>query len=42
MAYGGPHPGYMAVRDDLKRKMPGRLIGVSKDLHGNQAFRMAL
>ena len=35
MAYGGPHPGFMAVKDDFKRKMPGRLIGVSKDLHGN-------
>lgn len=35
MAFGGPHAGYMAVKDDLKRKMPGRLIGVSKDVHGN-------
>jgi glycine dehydrogenase len=42
MAFGGPHAGYMAVKDDLKRKMPGRLIGVSKDVHGNTALRMAL
>ena len=42
MQYGGPHAGYMAVKDELKRKMPGRLIGVSKDVHGNKAFRMAL
>lgn len=42
MAYGGPHAGFMAVKDELKRKMPGRLIGVSKDVHGNQAFRMSL
>lgn len=42
MAYGGPHPGYMACKDEFKRKMPGRLIGVSKDCHGDTAFRMAL
>jgi glycine dehydrogenase len=42
MAYGGPHAGYMAVKDELKRKMPGRLIGVSKDVHGNLALRMSL
>ena len=42
MAFGGPHAGYMAVRDELKRKMPGRLIGVSKDNHGNIAYRMSL
>lgn len=42
MAFGGPHPGYMACKDDLKRKMPGRIIGVSKDIHGDLAFRMAL
>jgi glycine dehydrogenase len=42
MAYGGPHAGYMACKDDFKRKMPGRLIGVSKDVHGDKAFRMAL
>jgi glycine dehydrogenase len=42
MAYGGPHPGYMACKDELKRKMPGRIIGVSKDVHGEKAYRMSL
>lgn len=42
MAFGGPHAGYMAVKDEFKRKMPGRLIGVSKDCHGNKAYRMSL
>jgi glycine dehydrogenase len=42
MGFGGPHAGYMAVKDEFKRKMPGRLIGVSKDVHGNRALRMAL
>jgi len=40
--YGGPHPGYFAAVDKYKRKIPGRIIGISKDRHGNQAFRMAL
>ena len=42
MAFGGPHPGYFAATDKLKRKLPGRIIGVSKDCHGDTAFRMAL
>ena len=42
MAYGGPHPGYLACKDEYKRKMPGRIIGVSKDLHGDLAYRMSL
>lgn len=42
MAYGGPHPGYMACKDEFKRKMPGRIIGVSKDIHGEKAYRMSL
>jgi glycine dehydrogenase len=42
MGFGGPHAGYMAVKDEFKRKMPGRLIGVSKDIHGNKAYRMSL
>lgn len=42
MAYGGPHPAYFACTNKLKRKMPGRIIGVSKDVHGNNAFRMSL
>jgi glycine dehydrogenase len=33
--YGGPHPGYFASIDELKRKLPGRIIGISKDVHGN-------
>jgi glycine dehydrogenase len=42
LGYGGPHPGYFASTDKLKRKLPGRIIGISKDVHGDQAFRMAL
>jgi glycine dehydrogenase len=42
LGFGGPHAGYMAVRDELKRRMPGRLIGVSIDSHGNPALRLSL
>lgn len=42
MSYGGPHAGFFATRDELKRNMPGRIIGVSVDSHGNHALRMAL
>jgi len=42
MGYGGPHAGYMAVRDGLQRLLPGRLVGVSKDASGNPALRLAL
>ena len=42
MAYGGPHPGFMACKDAHKRKLPGRVIGVSKDVHGDIAYRMAM
>ncbi len=42
MGYGGPHAAYFATRDEYKRAMPGRIIGVSKDARGNTALRMAL
>jgi len=42
MGYGGPHAAFFAVKDALKRHMPGRLIGVSKDIHGDLAYRMSL
>ncbi|HPI67636.1 MAG TPA: aminomethyl-transferring glycine dehydrogenase [Bacteroidales bacterium] len=42
MSYGGPHAGYFATKDELKRSMPGRIIGVSVDKQGNTALRMAL
>ncbi|MBC7376013.1 MAG: aminomethyl-transferring glycine dehydrogenase, partial [Burkholderiaceae bacterium] len=39
---GGPHAAYMACRDEYRRSMPGRLVGVSVDTHGNPAYRLAL
>ena len=42
MGFGGPHAGYMAVRNGLERSMPGRLVGQSIDVHGATAFRLAL
>src|SRR5690554_1686985 len=42
MGYGGPHAAYFATREEYKRHIPGRIIGVSKDADGNVAYRMAL
>lgn len=42
MGYGGPHAAYMAVKDAIKRSMPGRLVGVSVDARGNRAYRLSL
>ena len=42
MGYGGPHAAYMAVRDALKRSLPGRIVGVSVDSRGQPAYRLAL
>jgi glycine dehydrogenase len=42
MGYGGPHAAYFATREEFKRHIPGRIIGVSKDADGNIALRMAL
>jgi glycine dehydrogenase len=42
MGYGGPHAAFFATKDEYKRSMPGRIIGVSIDVNGNRALRMAL
>ena len=42
MGYGGPHAAFFATKDEYKRSMPGRIIGVSIDANGNRALRMAL
>ena len=42
MGYGGPHAAYMAVRDGLKRSLPGRIVGLSVDSRGEPAYRLAL
>jgi len=42
MGAGGPHAAYLACRDEFKRSMPGRLVGVSIDVHGTPTYRLAL
>ncbi|MBC7738816.1 MAG: aminomethyl-transferring glycine dehydrogenase, partial [Candidatus Saccharibacteria bacterium] len=42
MGYGGPHAAFFSCKDDYKRQMPGRIVGVSIDARGNQAYRLSL
>ena len=42
MGYGGPHAAFFAAKENFKRNMPGRIIGISKDADNNTALRMAL
>ena len=42
LGYGGPHAAFFATKEEYKRSIPGRIIGVTKDLNGNRALRMAL
>ena len=42
MGYGGPHAAFFATKENLKRSMPGRIIGVSVDKFGKKAYRLSL
>lgn len=42
MGYGGPHAGFFSTKDEYKRKIPGRIVGVTKDANGGKAYRLAL
>ena len=42
LGYGGPHAAYFATKEEYKRQVPGRIVGISKDVHGKSALRLAL